>query len=67
MVDLVAAADGSLRVPIAEAIVEAVRRLSMRRVAVVTTNSLSGPGGLAEAMVKVLGSKFQSAVSCPTR
>jgi maleylacetate reductase len=50
-------------VPIAEAIVEAVRRLSMRRVAVVTTNSLSGPGGLAEAVVKVLGSKFQSIVS----
>ena len=50
-------------VPIAEAIGEAVRRLSMRRVAVVTTNSLSGPGGLAEAMVKVLGSKFQSIVS----
>jgi alcohol dehydrogenase class IV len=34
----------------------------MRRVAVVTTNSLSGPGGLAEAVVKVLGSKFQSIV-----
>jgi len=63
MVDRVAAADGSLGVPIAEAIVEAVRRLSMRRVAVVTTNSLSGPGGLAEAVVKVLGSKFQSIVS----
>jgi alcohol dehydrogenase class IV len=44
-------------------LVEAVRRLSMRRVAVVTTNSLSGPGGLAEAVVKVLGSKFQSIVS----
>ncbi|HEY3659296.1 MAG TPA: iron-containing alcohol dehydrogenase [Steroidobacteraceae bacterium] len=50
-------------VPIAEAIVEGVRRLSMSRVAVVTTNSLSGPGGLAEAVVKVLGSKFQSIVS----
>jgi maleylacetate reductase len=50
-------------VPIDEAIVEAVGRLSMRRVAVVTTNSLSGPGGLAEAVVKVLGSKFQSIVS----
>ena len=46
-------------IPIAEAIVEALRRLSMERVAVVTTNSLSGPGGLAEALVKVLGSKFQ--------
>jgi maleylacetate reductase len=50
-------------VPIADAIMEAVRRLAMRRVAVVTTNSLSGPGGLAEAVVKVLGSKFQCIVS----
>ena len=50
-------------IPIAEAIVEALRRLSMERVAVVTTNSLSGPGGLAEALVKVLGSKFQRIVS----
>ena len=50
-------------VPIAEALVEAARRLSMRRVVVVTTNSLSGPGGLAEAVVKVLGSKVQSVVS----
>ena len=50
-------------IPIAEAIVEALRRLSMGRVAVVTTNSLSGPGGLAEALVKVLGSKFQRIVS----
>ena len=50
-------------VPIAEAIPEAVRRLSMSRVAVVTTNSLSGPGGLAEAVVEVLGPKFQSIVS----
>ena len=50
-------------VPLAESLEEAVRRLSMRRVAVVTTNSLSGPGGLAEAVVKVLGSKFQCIVS----
>jgi maleylacetate reductase len=50
-------------VPMAEALVEAMRRLSMRRVVVVTTNSLSGPGGLAQAVVKVLGSKFQSIVS----
>ena len=50
-------------VPITESLVEAVRRLSMRRVVVVTTNSLSGPGGLAEAVVKVLGSKVQSVVS----
>ena len=35
-------------VPITESLVEAVRRLSMRRVVVVTTNSLSGPGGLAD-------------------
>jgi maleylacetate reductase len=50
-------------VPMAEALVEAMRRLSMRRVVVVTTNSLSGPCGLAQAVVKVLGSKFQSIVS----
>ena len=50
-------------VPITESLVEAVRRLSMRRVVVVTTNSLSGPGGLAEAVIKLLGSKFQSMVS----
>lgn len=50
-------------VPIAEAIPEALRRLSMSRVVVVTTNSLSGPGGLAEAVVKVLGPRFQSIVS----
>ena len=37
-------------VPLAESLVEAVRRLSMKRVAVVTTNSLSGPGGLAEVV-----------------
>jgi maleylacetate reductase len=49
--------------PIAEALPEAVRRLSMNRVAVVTTNSLSGDGGLAEIIAKLLGSKFQSMVS----
>src|SRR6202453_2604158 len=50
-------------IPLAEALPEAARRLSMSRVAVVTTNSLSGPGGLAEAVAKVLGPKFQSMVS----
>jgi maleylacetate reductase len=50
-------------VPIAEALLEAVGRLAMTRVAVVTTNSLAGPNGLAEAVVKRLGSKFQSIVS----
>jgi maleylacetate reductase len=50
-------------VPLAESLVEAVRRLSMRRVAVVTTNSLAGPGGLAEAVVEVLGAKFHCIVS----
>ena len=50
-------------VPIAEALPEAIRRLSMRRVFVVTTNSLSGPGGLAESVRDVLGSKFCGMVS----
>ena len=50
-------------VPIGEAIPEAVRRLSMRRVTVVAANSLSGPGGLAGAVVKALGPNFHSIIS----
>jgi len=50
-------------IPIADALIDAVQRLSARRVAVVTTNSLAGPGGLAEFLRKILGSKFHSRVA----
>jgi maleylacetate reductase len=50
-------------VPIADALPEAARRLSARRLAVVTTNSLAGPGGLAEVVRNILGPKFHSVVS----
>jgi maleylacetate reductase len=50
-------------VPIADALPEAARRLSARRLAVVTTNSLAGPGGLAEVVRNILGPKFLSIVS----
>ena len=47
-------------IPLAEALPEALERLSMTRVAVVTTNSLAGPGGLAEMVATLLGDKFLS-------
>ena len=50
-------------VPIADAIPEAARRFSARRLAVVTTNSLAGPWGLAEAVRNILGPKFHSVVA----
>ena len=50
-------------IPFAEALPEALKRYSARRVAVVTTNSLAGPGGLAEAVTKVLGPSFHSLIS----
>ena len=50
-------------VPIADALPEAALRLSARRLAVVTTNSLTGPGGLAEALRNILGSKLHSFVA----
>jgi maleylacetate reductase len=50
-------------IPIADALPEAVRRLSARRVAVVTTNSLARSGGLAETVRNILGPKFHSVVS----
>jgi maleylacetate reductase len=50
-------------VPIADALPEAAERLSARRLAVVTTNSLAGPGGLAEALRNILGRKFHSVVA----
>jgi maleylacetate reductase len=50
-------------IPLAEALREAVERLSARSVAVVTTNSLSEPGGLAETARGILGSKFHSIIA----
>jgi len=50
-------------IPITEALPEAVKRLSARRLVVVTTNSLAGPGGLAETVSKVLGPKFHAVVA----
>src|ERR1700730_18731233 len=49
--------------PIADALPEAALRLSARRLAVVTTNSLTGSGGLAEAVRTILGPKFHSVVA----
>ena len=50
-------------VPIADALLEATQRLSARRLAVVTTNSLAGSGGLAEVVRNILGPKFHSVVA----
>ena len=50
-------------VPIADALPEAALRLSARRLAVVTTNSLAGSGGLAEVVRNILGPKFHSVVA----
>lgn len=50
-------------VPIADALPAAVQRLSASRVAVVTTNSLAGPGGLADVVRNILGPKFHSVVA----
>jgi len=50
-------------VPLADALPEAAKRLAARRLAVVTTNSLSGPGGLAEGVRNILGPKFHSVVA----
>ena len=49
--------------PIAESLPEVLKRLSLKRVAVVTTNSLAGPGGLAEQVKNVLGDRFHSVTS----
>jgi len=50
-------------VPFEDALPEAARRLSVRRLAVVTTNSLTGSGGLAEAVRNILGSRFHCVVA----
>jgi maleylacetate reductase len=44
-------------VPLADALPEAARRLAARRLAVVTTNSLTGSGGLADTVRNILGPK----------
>jgi maleylacetate reductase len=50
-------------IPIAEALPEAVRRLSGRRVAVIAANSLSQPGGPAETICGILGDRFHTLLS----
>ena len=45
-------------VPLAEALPQALARFSAKKVAVITTNSLAGPGGLAEGVAKLLGDRF---------
>jgi maleylacetate reductase len=49
--------------PFEEALPEAATRLAAKRLLVVTTNSLTGAGGLAEAVQKVLGPRFHGVVS----
>jgi maleylacetate reductase len=50
-------------IPMADALSEALRRTSARRVALVTTNSLTGPGKLAESVANVLGTRLHSTTS----
>ena len=50
-------------VPLADALPEAARRLAARRLAVVTTNSLTGSGGLAEVVRNILGTKLHCVVA----
>jgi maleylacetate reductase len=50
-------------IPLADALPEAMQRLSMQRIVVVSTNSLSGPGRMAETVCNLLESKFCGLVS----
>ena len=50
-------------VPIAESLPQAARQLSARRLAVISTNSLASPGGLAESVRRILGDKFHTLLS----
>src|SRR3981189_2356844 len=50
-------------VPIADAMPEAAQRLSARRLAVVTPNSLAGAGGLGEDVRHILVPKFRPVVA----
>ncbi|WP_420145549.1 iron-containing alcohol dehydrogenase [Sphingobium sp.] len=49
--------------PMTDALPEAVARLSMKRIAVVTTRSLAGEGGLAHAVAQRLGDRFDMMIS----
>ena len=53
----------SFGIPIADALPEALQRLSARRVAVITTNSLVKPDGLAWRVRDALGSRFHTITS----
>ena len=50
-------------IPMADALVEAAARFSARRIALVTTNSLAGPGQLAGRVAEVLGTRLHSVIS----
>ncbi|MFC5741335.1 iron-containing alcohol dehydrogenase [Dyella tabacisoli] len=53
----------SFGIPLVDALPDATRRLSARRVVVVTANSLAGSGGMAEVVRKALGPAFLSLVT----
>jgi alcohol dehydrogenase class IV len=50
----------SFGIPVAEALLESVKRFSAQRVAVISARSISGPGGLAEQVTKALGDKLHT-------
>ncbi len=50
-------------VPLAEALPQALARFSAKRVVVITTNSLTGAGGLADGVAAILGDRFLRMVS----
>jgi maleylacetate reductase len=50
-------------IPMADALSEALRRLPAREIALVTIDSLSGPGQLAEKVAEVLGDRLHSTIS----
>ncbi len=50
-------------IPMADALSEALRRLPARVIALVTIDSLSGPGQLAEKVAEVLGDRLHSTIS----
>ena len=50
-------------IPIADALSEALRRLPARKIALVTIDSLCGPGQPAQAVTEVLGDRLHSTIS----
>jgi maleylacetate reductase len=50
-------------IPLTDALPEALRRLPARQIALVTIDSLCGPGQLAEKVTKVLGDRLHSTIS----